>query len=190
MHAAGHEIVPRAFRRALGKNRGFDFHKVLLVKVFPRDERDLMPHEQVLLHAGTAKVEIAVLKSQQFVCTAIVADVERRRFALAQNLEFADDDFQLTGRHVCVDHVAGAENEFALDRKHEFRTDCAGAIEIFLAQNRGIEHHLHQPRAVTQLHKHQCAEVAPNVCPAHQGNFFTCVRFGKICAVVCSLPAA
>ena len=190
MHTARHKVVARAFRRALGENRGFDLEEILGIEIFPREERDFMPHDEVFLHRGAAQVEIAVFQPQQLVCLAVVGDFKRRGLALAENLKLADQHFQLACRHVLVDHVAGAEHDCALHGKHEFRTDRAGARKVRFAECVAVEYDLHQSRAVTKLHEDQRAEIAAHICPAHENDFFACVRFCEVRAVVGSFPTA
>ena len=190
MHTAGHEVVARALRRALGENRGFDLEEILLIEVFTREKRDLMAHDEVFLHRWAAQIEITILQPQKLVCFAVVGDFKRCGFALAENLKLAHEHFQLAGWHVFVDHVTCSKHDFAAHSKHVFRADRAGTRKVRLAERIAVEDDLHQSCTVSELHKHQRTEIAPHVCPTHEDYFFACVILGKVCAVICSFPAA
>ena len=190
MHTAGHEIVARALRRALGQHRRFDLQKAVFREVFMRDPRDLVAHHEIPLHTGTPKIQITVLQAQQFARVAVVARIDRRCLGGAQDLELPNLHFDLAGLHVRIDHVAGARFQNAPDRKNILGTDRACAIEILLRQRRRIEDDLHQSRAVTKLHKDQRAEVAANIRPPHQRHFSADVLFRKLRAVARAFPSA
>ena len=108
----------------------------------------------------------------------------------AQDLELRHLHFHLAGLHVRVDHAAGARLQNAPDRQNVFRTDRACAVEVLLAQSRGVEYDLHQTRAVTKLHKDQRAEIAADIRPAHQRDFPADVFLAELRAVARAFPSA
>ena len=56
MHAAGHEVVARTFRRR-------DLDEVVRVEVAVYGLIELVPHQEALLHLGPAQIQVAVFQA-------------------------------------------------------------------------------------------------------------------------------
>ena len=67
LHAAGDEIVARAFGRGARHERRFDFEETLRGEVVADGERDLVAQLDVELHGVAAQVDVAVLQAHLFV---------------------------------------------------------------------------------------------------------------------------
>ena len=93
MHAAGDEIVARAFGRGAREHRRFDFEEAHFVHRFADFEDDFVAQREVGVLARAAQVEIAVAQARFFGGVDVVFDLKRRRFRVVQDVELGGDDF-------------------------------------------------------------------------------------------------
>ena len=186
-HAAGHEIVARAFRRALGQDRRFDLDELLLVEIVPgRLDQAVAQHER-LLHRRPAQIEIAEFQAQVLADVLGVAVVqrERRRVGLVQHRDAGGAHLDAAGGDMAVDHVRRTLAHFARELHDEFTAaglrGIPGRLGIL-----GIEHALGQPVTVAQIDENQPAVVAHAVDPAAQ--FHLRARVGRPQLSACMCP--
>ena len=64
MNSAGDQVIPGAFRRALGQHRRFDLDKTPFIEEIPNDLDDAMPFDKMILHRGAPQVQVAILEPQ------------------------------------------------------------------------------------------------------------------------------
>jgi hypothetical protein len=78
VHAAGDQIVARAFRRALGQHRRFDVDEALFIEEAAEGHGCLVAQHHVLLHGRTTQIDHAMRQAHGFR-QIVVVEWERRR---------------------------------------------------------------------------------------------------------------
>ena len=63
---------------------------------------DLMTDPEGLLKRISSKVEITVLRTEFLTTIALILDSERRCIGLVEDLDFAEHDLDVSGRHLRV----------------------------------------------------------------------------------------
>ena len=189
MHAARHEVVPRALRRGAAEHRRFDLKEALLVEIAAGDLRNAVAHHEDLLHARPAQVKIAVLEAKVFLRVHVVVNVERRCLRAGKDLEFLCDHFIFTGLHLPVDHLRRAAGERALHRDHVFAADGFRKFKHFFGKVGFVEHDLHQPAAVAEADENERAQVAPGARPTHERHFLPDLLRRELAHAVRAFPA-
>ena len=181
VHPAGHQVVARAFRRALGEHGGFDVDKTMGVQKLANLHRHFVAQHEVFLHVGAAQIEHAVGQAGGLGEVVVIQlkgrcdrGVEHRQF-VAQHLDLAAFE-AIVGRAL----RAGTHQAFDLDAKLVAQVfgdgKHLGAI--------GVAHHLHIAFAVAQVDKDHTPVIAAAVDPAAQRNGLPCQGFGHQTAVV------
>ena len=99
----------------------------------------------------------------------------------AQHLDFADIDFDQTGRQLGVLRAGRAHPHLAVDAHHPF-----GAEFLDLLEGRAVRigHHLGEAIMVAQIDEQHPAMVADAVAPARKPHFFADVALAKRAAGV------
>ena len=125
---ARHEEIPRAFRRALGKNRRLDFHETLAVEIIARGLRDLVPLPQIVRQVRPAQIEIPIAQPQILVARI---GIERKRKhvraiqdaqILRHNLDRAGGQLRiLRPRHARRDRALHFDHVFVAEGVRDFR---------------------------------------------------------------------
>ena len=69
---------------------------------------------QILPYRRAAKVKIAILHANVIAAISIVLDSERRRYALAENIELLCKNLNVTGRHLRILALTLAYHTFNL----------------------------------------------------------------------------
>ena len=80
VHAAGNEIIARAFRRGAREHGGFHFEETHFVHGFANFEKNFVAQREIGVRLGAAQVEIAIAQARFFGGVDIVFDLEGRRF--------------------------------------------------------------------------------------------------------------
>ena len=119
MHAAGHQVVARAFGRGARHERRLDLVEALRVQIVANGDRHLVAQLDVALHLRTPQVDVAILQAHLFVGQHGVGGREGQRLAVVQHAQLVGDDFDLAGRNVLVDGVRVAQLDVADDRDHK-----------------------------------------------------------------------
>ena len=97
MDTRGNEIFLRALWGRKPQHRGFDFKEPVIAEIAMGDRDDLVADLKVPAEAGTAEIEVAVLKACVFEGVGLIGDDERRRLRFRKNLHFLDGDFDFAG---------------------------------------------------------------------------------------------
>ena len=187
VEAARHEEVAGALGRGLGQERRLDFNESALVEEAADGLHDAVPEDEVLLHAGTAQIEIAPGKAQVLAGVAAVLDGEGRGLGSVEQLPVADHDLDLTGFEVGVGHALGPRTHLAPDGDDVLEAENAGALMGFGIEVRR-EDNLGQAFAVAQVDEDKPAVVAAELHPAHEADFPAVVGKGQLRAAVGALP--
>ena len=128
-----------------------------------------MAQLEVAAHGIAAQVQIAVFHSQVVATVGVVLDGERRRDALAQDVEFVGNDLDVTRGDVGV--LARALGHGALDLDDKFTSQVVGLlaqVSVYLI----VKHDLGDAIAVTQVNKGHAAHLAGALYPTCQSHDF------------------
>ena len=179
--AARHQVVARAFGRALGQHRRLDVDEAVLVEEFAHLHRDPVAQHQVLLHRRAAQVEHAVRQPRR-LRQVVVVELERRRDARVQHLELVAQHLDLAAGQVRVVGAGRARAHLADDLQAELVAHVLGRIANIVGAV-GVADDLHQAFAVAQVDEDDAAMVAPAMRPAHQRDGLAEQRFADEAAV-------
>ena len=189
MDAAGNEIIARAFGRGTRHEWRLDFKKSLAGEILASGEGDFVAHLEVVLHLGTAQVEIAILEADFFVGDCVVGWRERRNPGLIQDTQFVGDDFYFAGGHFGIDDVFAAEAHLADGGDDVLGAGllglrvCGGALVL-------VENDLREAVAVAEVEKDEVAVIASAVDPAEKHDGFTGVGCSQFSTGVGALQCA
>ena len=184
--AAGHQVIARALGRALGQEGRLHLQEPVLVQVAAHDLHQPVAELQIALHERAAQVQIAVAQAHLVGERVRRLDVEGRVLAGAVELEFGGDHLHLAGGHVGVLHLRRAPGELAAHTDAIFTAQGAGG-GVHPRVRLRAEDHLHDARAVPQVHEHQPAVVAPVGDPSADDDFLPDVLGPRFPASVCAL---
>jgi hypothetical protein len=180
VHAAGHQVVARAFGRALGEHGRLDVDEALLVQELAHLDGHAVAQAQVLLHLGAAQVQHAVRQAHG-LRQVLVVQRERRRDAGVEHHQFVAQHLDLAAGEVGVFGAGRARAHLAHDLQAELVAHAFGDLEHLGAV--GVADDLHQAFAVAQVDEDHAAMVAAAVGPAHQGDGLVHQRFADQAAV-------
>ena len=181
VHAAGHQVVARAFGRGLAEHRGLDVDEAVGVEELARFHRHLVAQHQVALHRRAAQVQHAVREARGFR-QVVVVEQERRRDRGVEHLELVREHFDLAALELVVGGAFGACPHQARDLHAELVAQVLGDGE-----GRGairVAHHLHVAFAVAHVDEDHAAVVAATVHPAAKGDGLAQQGFGHETAIV------
>ena len=153
------------------------------VQILTHRHRHTVTQANIFLHRVAPQIDVAILQPC-FLIDVIVVDHERWRQCCVQHFNFCRKHFDLAAFQVGVDGAGRSWAHNACDLQHEFaaglvcRLKCVGGV--------GIDHHLHQTFAITQVDENHAAVVATPMRPAEQGDLLSEVLFVDEAAVVCS----
>ena len=164
MHAAGDEVVARAFGSGPRHEGCLDLQKAVVREVVADGARDLMPEAQVALHLRPAQVEIAVLEPHLFVRDGVFSRRERRGTGIVQEQQLGGDELDVTSGHVRVYQRRVTPAQRANGGDDILRPRGLGAGVGFGAAL-FIQHHLGDAGAVANVQKDEVAVVAAAVDP-------------------------
>ena len=123
LHAAGHQIVARAFRRGARHERGFNLEKSLRRQIIPDRLRHLVPQLDVELHHVAAQIDVAIFQPRLFIGERGVGRQEWRQLRLVQNPQLFRHQFHFAGRDILV--YRAWRRAASLCRLRQSRTRCA-----------------------------------------------------------------
>ena len=129
--ATGHEVVARALRRRLDQHRRLDLEEARRVEVRRGSLAARWRSAQVVVHAGAAQVEVAVLEAQRLVRRRLSSSSISNGGVLARFriVSSATDDLDLAGRQLGVDRASGARATTAAHGDHELGAHVLGQRE-------------------------------------------------------------
>ncbi len=181
VHARRHQVVARAFRRALGQHRRFDVDEALVVQVLAHFHRHLVAQAQVVLHLRAAQVQHAVRQARGFR-QVVVIELERRRDGGVEHRQLMAQHLDLAAGQVRVGRAFRTRTHDALDLQAELVAHAFGHLEHLRTVR--IAHHLHQTLAIAQVDEDHAAMVTPAMRPARQGDALAQQLFGDLTAIL------
>ncbi len=176
--ARWHQEVARALRRAFDQHRSLDFDEGAGRQVVAHVLYDLMAQDQVLLHRGSAQVEIAMLEAQALVDLDLLVDVEGRCQRRVQDFDATGLDLDRAGLEARVDRLRRAAANEPGHLEHVLVADRARDF-VRAGVDFGVENDLGDAEPVTQVDEDQAAEVAAPIDPAVELDGVTLVLDGE-----------
>ena len=165
MDAAGHEVIARAFRRALGQDRRLDLREALGIEIAADGHHHAVAQQQVLLHAGPAQIEVAIPQPHLLRDRPVVGNRERRPPGFIEDPELANEHLDFAGLQLRIDRLRRSALDRPDHRHHELGLQLLGPFDdpLVIASDG-----LCQPVAIADVEEQQRAEVADAVHPAEQ----------------------
>ncbi len=91
MHAAGDEIIARAFGSGASEHGRFDFDEAHFVHDFANFEDDFVAQCDIAMGLGATEVDVAIAQAGFFGGVDFVFDGERRRFGVVEDMQLGGD---------------------------------------------------------------------------------------------------
>ena len=189
MHAAGYQIIARAFGRGAREKRRLDLVEALRGKVFADRKRDFVPNLKIVLHLRAAQVEIAILEAHFFVGDCLFGRRKRGQLRVVQDQQVRRGDFDFAGDHFRVDRIRAAQPNLADRRDDVFRAHVLGFGMAF-GRKVLIQHNLRNAVAIAQVEEDEVAVIAPAIHPTHQRDGLAGVGRAQLAARVSPLSCA
>ncbi len=181
MDTRRHQVVARAFGRALGQHRRFDVDEAVVIEEAAEGAGRLVAQHHVLLHLRPAQVDDAIDQAHVFG-EVVVIKLERRRHRGVEYFQLVAEDLDLARRHVGILGARRAAPHLAGDPQHELAAHGLGQLEHL--GTIGIADHLGEAFAVAQVDEDHAAMIAAAVVPAAEGDDLIDVGGGELTAVV------
>ncbi len=175
-----HEVVARALRGRLGQHRRLDVDEAVRVEVTADRARQLVAHQQPLLHDLAPQVEVAELEAD--LLAHVLVELERQRLGAVEHGQFAGQELDLARGEVSVGGALRPRPHHARDRQYVLAAHALGLGEH--AGSVRIEHDLQQAVAIAQVHEDDAAVVAATVDPAGDRDRLTDERLVDLTAVM------
>ena len=173
MDAGRHQIVPGAFRRRGGENRGLELGEAGADHP-PTDRIDhLRAQHDVAVQAFATQVEVTVFQPDLFGVVRLAEHRQRQLGGRRQGLDGAYPHLDLAGGQVRVDGVGAAGDYLAVDPHHAFGAQALQGLETGGGR---AGHELGQAMMVAQVDEQQAAVVAFAVNPAGEPHIRPLVR--------------
>ena len=148
VHARGHYEVASPLGCRPDEYGCFHFDEVACVEEVAYEDGHAMPEFQVFPHGVSPEVEVPVFHAYVVATIGIVFDGEGRSGALAEHIEFADDDLDIARGYVFVFALPFAHLSDSLDAV--FTSELVGAFAQFSIDSL-VEHQLRDTIPVTQV---------------------------------------
>ena len=181
--AARHEVVARALGGRLGQHRGLDVEEAVRIEVRPDDAGHLAPQAQVPVHAGPAKVDVAVAEPRLLV-DRLVVELERRGARLVQHFDGLREHLHPAGGEFGVLGALGAVAHTPLHAEDVLAPCPVGEGERLRGVR--VDHDLEEAGAVPEIDEDDAAVVAPPVQPAAHRDRLAVEPLGDLPAEMCS----
>ncbi|MNV50358.1 hypothetical protein D3C71_1423630 [compost metagenome] len=181
MHAAGHQVVARAFGRAFAQHGRFDVDEAFLVQEVAHLDGGLVAQHHVALHVRAAQVHHTVREARGFR-QVLVVHLERRRDRGVEHVQLMAQHFDLAALELVVGRAVRSGAHQAHHLHAELVAHVFGGLEHLGTV--GVAHHLHVAFAVAQVDEDHAAMVTTTVHPARQGNGLAHQGFGHKTAIV------
>ncbi len=183
MHAAGNEIVARAFGRGAREHRRFDFEEAHFVHDAANLEKNFVAQREIGVLARTAQIEIAIAQARFFGGVGFVFDLKRRRFRVVEDVKLGGDDFDFAAGEIGIRFLA--RDDFAFDGDDVFAADVFG-FAVRFGLRLFVKDDLDDAGAIANVEEEEISEVAAASDPAHHDGVFVGVGGAEIAAVVCA----
>ena len=183
------EEVASAFRSAFRKDRSFDFRECVFVQVIPDGFGDAVTKADILGHARTAQVQVAVFHPQIFVRELFI-QLKGENFRFVQDFDFGDFDLNLAGVDIRIDSAGsikfGTLGNLSGYLKHVFLPELVaqfGGLGVLLS----FEDNLCHPFPVAQIDEDDAGVVAIGIHPTDKCDGLADVLFAQFVAMMGSV---
>ena len=163
VHAAGHQIIARAFRAAGGEDRRLEFHEALIDHAATHTRNHIGAQHNVVVQTLTTQIEEAIAQADVFRIFRIAEYGHRKLLRGGLKRHFTCADFNLTRRQICIHGFSGTRHDFAGHRDNGFG---AGLFKNFEGFGVDVRDDLGQAIMVSQIHEKQIAMIPLAVNPA------------------------
>ena len=143
-----------------------------------------MAQLQILAHDLSAQVQIAILHADVVAAVGLILDGEGRRLALAQDVEFLNQDLNVACGHLGILRLALA------DRTDDLNAVFTAQLVSTLAElgvDGLVEHQLRQTIAIAQVGKRHAAHLARALYPSGQLHFLAGIGEPELTTCLCSI---
>ena len=151
-HARRHKVIAGALGSGFDEDRGLDLQKPVIVKVIAGNFYDLVALDDLVLHVGAAKIQVAVFQPQLFLYVGMLHNFKGRGFGLCENPQLLNLNFHVAGGQLGV--FGGALAHYTAHREYIFRANTRGFFKN-LPVGRIVKCQLQKAGAVAQIHKDQ-----------------------------------
>jgi len=173
MHARRDEIVARAFGGRLGEDRRLDLEELQLGQRPSRALQQAMAQHQIGLELGPAQVQMAVLEPQLLgreLLPLAASDRDGRRARRPHDAQHGGMHFDLPRLEVGILHIRGARHDLPFYQEDRLHPDRLRRGNRVGRRPRRADRHLHQSVSVTQVEKHDPAQVPAAMHPSAQAH--------------------
>ena len=186
VEAARDKIVSRALGRGLYKAGSLDIDKAVLRKIVACYVGYHAALDDILLHIGTAEIEISVRQTKLALYVAVLNDRKRRGLCGGKHLEGIYRDLDLSRGKVRIDRAFTAAAHRSARCYNVFRAHAECGIEDFLGAGI-VEGKLNDSGAVAKIYEDQASEIALTLSPAEHRDPFSDIRRTQLERVMSSL---
>ncbi|MNF99209.1 hypothetical protein D3C84_821000 [compost metagenome] len=182
MGAARHQVVTRAFRGGAGEDRRFHVEETVVVQVAANAGGDARTQLQLGRHFRATQVDEAVTQAGFLADIGVFVERERRGLRLVEHFQLITQHLDGAAGHVGIACTVRAQAHLAGDLHHIFAAHLVGDGKGLGAI--GIEHHLGQTLAVTDVEEDHPAMVTAAMDPTAKGDFLAVQALVQLAAIM------
>ncbi len=158
VHPTRHQVVPCAFGRARGEDRGLELGEARLDHPATDGGDDAASQHDVTMELLAPQVEEAVAQARLFGKLGVAVDLERQRVGRGLHDQLGDRQLDLARRQLRVDGGGRPRHDLARHGDHALEAQRLGDLE---QRARAIEHALRDPVMVSEIEEqHDCRDRA------------------------------
>ena len=165
MHAAGHQIIARAFRAARRQDRRLEFHEPLIDHAAAQRRNHIAAQHDVLVQAVATQIEEAILQADILGIFGLTGHRHRQFIGGGLDGDILGAHFHFAGGQPAIDGAAFAQHDITNDGDHRFHPD---AVQHRERRRRRAGNDLGQAMVIAQIDEQHAAMIALAVDPARQ----------------------
>ena len=183
-----HEVIARAFRSRVCKDRSFNLDETTLVESLAHRLRNLMAKQEIRIHLRATKVEVTPLHASGFICLDAVFDGKRRSDGSIENLDRGRKNLDFTCDHIRILGTLTTSAHTTGNLQNVFASKMLGDMELFLSDAVGVNNNLGIALAVAKIAENQPTMVAIVPSPASKHNLTPNITLTQL-AACCGMHA-
>ena len=184
MHTAGHEIIPRPFRRTARQDGRLELGKAMPDHAAAQAGDDLGAEQDVLVEMLAAQVQEPVFQPGLLGTVVLHVHLEGQRVGEAFHDQGLGNDLDFSGGDRFVDRLRAPGDDLAGDDDDAFGADALALLEEIPV---GRDHHLGLAVVVSQVNEQQLAMVPFPEDPARNPDGFINMASAKFAAIMGSI---
>ena len=177
-----HEVIARAFRSRVCKNRSFNLDETALVESLTHCLGNLVAKQKVRVHLRATKVEITPLHTGGFVRLDAVLDGEMRCDRSVEDFDGSRENLDFTGDHVGVLGTLATRTNATGNLQNILAAKMLGDMELLFADAIGVDNDLRIPLAIAKVAEDQSTMVAIVPSPAGKHNLTPNIALAQLTA--------